>query len=359
MNMEEIPQETEASQPPQDQETSEMMRNNWVSLIKPKQIQITPVGDESFQAKFIAAPLERGFGQTIGNSLRRIMLSSLQGAAVTSMRIEGILHEFSSIPGVKEDVTDIVLNVKSLALRLDTEGPKLMTLDVKGPCRVTAGMIDCPTGISIFNEDLVLCTLDNGAHIKIEFTVMNGKGYISSDSNRASEASIGDIPVDSIYSPVKSVAFKVENYRVGGDTDYDRLTMEIKTNGTVTPEDALAYAAKIMKDQLDEFVNFDDSASPEPKEEELTYNSNLLKRVEDLELSVRSANCLKNDNVYYIADLVQRTEQDMLRTPNFGRKSLTEIKEVLSQLGLHLGMEVENWPPHDLKYPDKFGDSSS
>lgn len=359
MNIEEASQETESNQSQLDQNNSEMMRNNWVSLIRPKKIQISPIGDISFRAKFVAAPLERGFGQTIGNSLRRIMLSSLQGAAVTSMRIEGVLHEFSSISGVKEDVTDIVLNIKSLALRLDVEGPKLMTLDVKGPCLVTAGMIDYPTGISIMNEDLVLCTLDNGAHIKIEFTVMNGKGYISSDSNRASDAAIGDIPVDSIYSPVKSVAFKVENYRVGGDTDYDRLTMEIETNGTVTPEDALAYAAKIMKDQLDEFVNFDDSTPPEPEVEALTYNSNLVKRVEDLELSVRSANCLKNDNILYIADLVQKTEQDMLRTPNFGRKSLTEIKEVLSQLGLHLGMEVENWPPSNLKYPNQQGDKSS
>src|SRR3979411_2739964 len=301
-------------------------------------------------ATVVAEPLERGFGLTLGNSLRRILLSSLQGAAITSVHIDGVLHEFSSIPGVREDVTDIVLNSKDTALRMPGEGPKRMILRKQGPGKVTAADIGTTGDISILNPELVICTLDEGTEIRMEFTVNTGKGYVVADRNRSEDAPIGLIPVDSLYSPVKKVSYRIENTREGQILDYDKLTLQIETNGSVTPDDALAYAARILQDQLNVFVNFEEPRKEAAIEEipDLAFNPAFLKKVDELELSVRSANCLKNDNIVYIGDLVQKTEAEMLRTPNFGRKSLNEIKEVLAQMGLHLGMEVPGWPPENI-----------
>ena len=328
-----------------------MIQKNWTELIKPTKLQVTPGAEPQRLATVVAEPLERGFGLTLGNALRRVLLSSLQGASVTAIQIQGILHEFSSIPGVREDVTDIVLNIKALAIRMQGEGPKRIMLKANGPGEVTAGMIETVSDIEILNPDLVLCTLDKGATINMEMTVSTGKGYVPASLNRPEDAPIGLIPVDALYSPVRKVAYKVENSRVGQVTDYDKLSMEVETDGTVTPDDAVALAARILQDQLQLFINFEEpqSATEEEKSEEPAFNKNLLRKVEELELSVRSANCLKNDNIIYIGDLVQKTEAEMLRTPNFGRKSLNEIKEVLAQMGLHLDMEIPNWPPENIE----------
>jgi DNA-directed RNA polymerase subunit alpha len=288
---------------------------------------------------------------TLGNALRRVLLSSLQGTAVTSMQVEGVLHEFSSIPGVLEDVTDIVLNVKSIDLRMYGEDPKRMRLRANGPGEVRAGAIDTGHDIEIMNPDLVICTLDSAAKIAMELTVENGKGYVPATQNRPEDAPIGLIPIDALFSPVRKVSYRVENTRVGQVTDYDRLALRVETNGSVTPEDAVALAARILQDQLQLFINFEEPRHPseESRPSELPFNKNLLRKVDELELSVRSANCLKNDNIVYIGDLVQKSEAEMLRTPNFGRKSLNEIKEVLAQMGLHLGMEIPNWPPENIE----------
>jgi DNA-directed RNA polymerase subunit alpha len=328
-----------------------VIQKNWTELIKPTKLQVTPGAEPQRLATVVAEPLERGFGLTLGNALRRVLLSSLQGASVTGIQIQGILHEFSSIPGVREDVTDIVLNIKSLAIRMQGEGPKRIMLKANGPGEVTAGMIETVSDIEILNPDLVLCTLDKGATINMEMIVNTGKGYVPASLNRPEDAPIGLIPVDALYSPVRKVAYKVENSRVGQVTDYDKLSMELETDGTVTPDDAVALAARILQDQLQLFINFEEpqAATEEEKSEEPAFNKNLLRKVEELELSVRSANCLKNDNIIYIGDLVQKTEAEMLRTPNFGRKSLNEIKEVLAQMGLHLGMEIPNWPPENIE----------
>ena len=271
-----------------------------------------------------------------------------------SVHIDGVLHEFSSIAGVREDVTDIVLNIKDIAIKMQGEGPKRMVVKKQGPGTVTAGEIQTVGDVVVLNPDLVLCTLDEGAEIRMEFTVNTGKGYVPAERNRPEDAPIGLIPVDSLYSPVRKVSYKVENTREGQILDYDKLTMTIETNGAVSPEDSLAYAARILQDQLSVFVTFE-----EPRKEvageavpELAFNPAFLKKVDELELSVRSANCLKNDNIVYIGDLVQKTEAEMLRTPNFGRKSLNEIKEVLAQMGLHLGMEVAGWPPENIEAQD-------
>ena len=328
-----------------------MIHRNWQELIKPNKLEIQPGRDTRRTATLVAEPLERGFGLTLGNALRRVLLSSLQGAAVTSVQIDGVLHEFSSIAGVREDVTDVVLNIKQIALRLHAEGPRRMTLKAEGPGEVTAGMIQAGADIEILNPDLVLCTLDRDASIRMEFTVDLGKGYVAADRNRPDDAPIGLIPVDSLYSPVRKVSYKVENTREGQILDYDKLTLAVETDGSVTPEDAVAYAARILQDQLQTFVNFEEPRAEQASEErpELEFNPALLKKVDELELSVRSANCLKNDNIVYIGDLIQKTEAEMLRTPNFGRKSLNEIKEVLAHMGLHLGMEVPNWPPENIE----------
>jgi DNA-directed RNA polymerase subunit alpha len=328
-----------------------VLQKNWIELIKPNKLDIQPGDDASRFAKVVAEPLERGFGLTLGNALRRVLLSSLQGAAVTSIHIDGVLHEFSSIPGVREDVTDMVLNVKSIALRMHGDGPKRMRLRADGPGEVTAGQIETGHDIEVMNPNLMICTLDDGAHIDMELTVGLGKGYVPGTQNRPEDAPIGLIPVDAVFSPVRKVAYRVENTRVGQVTDYDKLTMDIETNGTVSPEDSVALAARILQDQLQLFINFDEPQSrlSEDSSVEPPFNKNLLRKVDELELSVRSANCLKNDNIVYIGDLVQKSEAEMLRTPNFGRKSLNEIKEVLTQMGLHLGMEIPTWPPENIE----------
>lgn len=326
-----------------------MIQKNWQELIKPSNLEVVS-GEGKNRAKIVVEPLERGFGLTLGNALRRVLLSSLQGGAVTSIKIDGVLHEFSTISGVREDVTDIVLNIKCIAVAVHSEGTKTMMLKATGPCTVTAGMIETGHDVEIKNPELVICNLDAGASISIEMTVNTGKGYVPAYQNKAADAPIGVIAVDAIYSPVKKVSYKVENTRVGQITDYDKLTLVVETNGVITPEDAVAYSARILQDQLKPFINFDEPESEsESEKEELPFNRNLLKKVEELELSVRSANCLKNDNIVYIGDLVLKTEAEMLRTPNFGRKSLNEIKEVLTKMGIHLGMEVPGWPPENIE----------
>ncbi|MDX1922738.1 MAG: DNA-directed RNA polymerase subunit alpha [Alphaproteobacteria bacterium] len=326
-----------------------MLQKNWKQLIQANK-QIGQSVDLTRFATLTAEPLERGFGTTLGNALRRVLLSSLQGAAVTSIQIDGVLHEFSSIPGVREDVTDIVLNIKSLALRMHSEGPRKMRLSAEGPGEVRAKAIQTGSEIEIMNPELVICTLDNGAKLNIEFTVETGKGYVPASQNRKEDSPIGLIPIDSLYSPARKVSFKVENSRVGQVTDYDKLSLQVETNGAIAPEDAVAIAARILQDQLQLFINFEEPKAhiAEAVKDEFPFNKNLLRRVDELELSVRSANCLKNDNIIYIGDLVQKSEAEMLRTPNFGRKSLNEIKEVLAQMGLTLGMEVAGWPPENI-----------
>ena len=328
-----------------------IVQKNWQELIKPSKLEILPGSDPTRFARIVAEPLERGFGVTLGNALRRVLLSSLQGAACTAIQIDGVLHEFSSIPGVREDVTDIVLNVKSLALRMHGDGPKRMYLEGSGPGEITAGMIEAGHDIEIVEPDIAICTLDDGAKISMELTVDSGKGYVPATQNRAPDAPIGLVPVDAVYSPVRKVAFQVENTRVGQITDYDKLSLDIETNGVITPEDAVALAARILQDQLQLFINFEEPSTraEEVLPSEPSFNKNLLRKVDELELSVRSANCLKNDNIIYIGDLVQKSEQEMLRTPNFGRKSLNEIKEVLAQMGLELGMEILDWPPENIE----------
>ncbi|WP_232630052.1 DNA-directed RNA polymerase subunit alpha [Methylobacterium sp. Leaf118] len=328
-----------------------VIQKNWQELIKPNKLQVSAGDDPKRVATVVAEPLERGFGTTLGNSLRRVLLSSLQGAAVTSVQIDGVLHEFSSIPGVREDVTDIVLNIKTIALRSQTDTPKRMTLRKTGPGVVTAGDIAVTGDIQVLNPELAICTLDDGAEIRMEFTVATGKGYVPADRNRPEDAPIGLIPVDALYSPVTKVSYRVETTREGQDLDKDKLTMTLETNGAVTPEDALAYAARIIQDQLQVFVNFEEPRKEEaaPLAPQLPFNPALLKKVDELELSVRSANCLKNDNIVYIGDLIQKSEGEMLRTPNFGRKSLNEIKEVLAGMGLHLGMDIPGWPPENIE----------
>ncbi|MGB0660898.1 MAG: DNA-directed RNA polymerase subunit alpha [Mangrovicoccus sp.] len=338
-----------------------MIQKNWQELIKPMQLEVRPGSDPSRQATLVAEPLERGFGLTLGNALRRVLMSSLQGAAITSVQIDNVLHEFSSVAGVREDVTDIVLNLKGVSIKMEVEGPKRLTIQAKGPGAVTAGQISESAGIEVLNRDHVICHLDDGADLFMDMTVNIGKGYVAADKNRPEDAPIGLIPIDAIYSPVKKVSYDVQPTREGQVLDYDKLTMKVETDGSVTPDDAVAYAARILQDQLQVFVNFEEpeSARSESEDDGLEFNPLLLKKVDELELSVRSANCLKNDNIVYIGDLIQKTEAEMLRTPNFGRKSLNEIKEVLSGMGLHLGMDVEDWPPDNIedlakKYEDQF-----
>lgn len=327
-----------------------MIQKNWQDLIKPSTLsaqQVVP----GFKATMVIEPLERGFGTTLGNALRRVLLSSLQGGAVTAVKIDGVLHEFSSIPGVREDVPEIILNIKGLALRVSSELPQKIYLNVTGPAVVTAAQITTNQSVEILNPDLVICTLEAGASVNMEMTVTTGRGYVTAAENRPEDCPIGLLPIDSIYSPVKSVIYKVVNARVGQQTDYDKLYLTVETNGVVSPEDATALAARILQEQLKAFINFEEpeEATLEEKIAELPFNKHLLQKVDDLELSVRSANCLKNDNIIYIGDLVQKTEAEMLRTPNFGRKSLNEIKELLSNMDLHLGMQVEGWPPENVE----------
>ena len=328
-----------------------VLQKNWQDLIKPTKLEVMPGRDRNKVATVVAEPLERGFGMTLGNALRRVLLSSLQGAAIKTVQIDSVLHEFSSIPSVREDVTNIILNIKEIALRIHSEGVKRMVLKKEGGGPARAKDIEAGSDVEILNPEHVICTLDQGASIRMEFTADIGKGYVPADRNRPEDAPIGLIPVDSLYSPVKKVSYKVENTREGQILDYDKLTMTVETDGSVKPEDAVALAARILQDQLTVFINFEEptKAVEEQRHPELAFNAALLKKVDELELSVRSANCLKNDNIVYIGDLIQKTEAEMLRTPNFGRKSLNEIKEVLASMGLHLGMEVPNWPPDNIE----------
>ena len=338
-----------------------MIHKNWQELIRPAQLDIKPGADPMRQATAVAEPLERGFGLTLGNALRRVLLSSLQGAAITSVQIDNVLHEFSSVAGVREDVTDIVLNLKGVAVSMEVEGSKRVSVSAKGPGVVTAGDISESNGITILNRDHVICHLDDGASLFMEMTVESGKGYVAADKNRPEDAPIGLIPIDAIFSPITKVSYEVTPTREGQVLDYGKLTLKVDTDGSVTPEDAIAYAARILQDQLQVFVNFDEpeAAGRADEDDDLEFNPLLLKKVDELELSVRSANCLKNDNIVYIGDLIQKTEAEMLRTPNFGRKSLNEIKEVLTAMGLHLGMDILDWPPDNIeelakKYVDHF-----
>jgi DNA-directed RNA polymerase subunit alpha len=339
----------------------QMIHKNWQELIRPYVLDIKPGADPMRMATAVAEPLERGFGLTLGNALRRVLLSSLQGSAITSVQIDNVLHEFSSVAGVREDVTDIVLNLKGVAVSMEVEGSKRVSISAKGPGVVTAGDISESSGIEILNRDHVICHLDEGASLFMEMTVESGKGYVAAYKNRPEDAPIGLIPIDAIFSPISKVSYDVQATREGQVLDYDKLTMKIETDGSVTPEDAIAFAARILQDQLSVFVNFDEpeAAGRAEEEDDLEFNPLLLKKVDELELSVRSANCLKNDNIVYIGDLIQKTEAEMLRTPNFGRKSLNEIKEVLTAMGLHLGMDILDWPPDNIeelakKYEDHF-----
>lgn len=327
-----------------------MIQKNWLDLKKPLNVEFKKDPSGGLRGVVVAEPLEKGFGVTLGNALRRVMLSSLQGGAVTSIEIEGVLHEFSSIPGVREDVTELIMNIKALALKTHSDTPSRLHLRATGPCVVTAGMIEVPHDVEVINENLVIAHLDEGAKLNMELTAQTGKGYVAAAINRKENSPIGVIPIDAIYSPVRKATFKVDTARVGQETDYDKLIMEVVTDGSMLPEDAIALAARILQDQFQSFVNFEDPEIEEEQEveEALPFNRNLLRKVDELELSVRSANCLKNDNVVYIGDLVQKTEAEMLRTPNFGRKSLNEIKEVLAQMGLSLGMDVPAWPPENI-----------
>ena len=330
-------------------ENLEANNKNWKSLIKPAKLEVQLSDDKSY-AKIIAEPLEKGYGLTLGNSLRRILLSSIRGTAVTAIQIDGVLHEFTSIKGIREDVTDIVLNIKSLALKSSSEGTKKLILDAKGPGEIKASDITPLPDIEILNPELVICNLDEKTNFHMEMNVNSGKGYVPSVMNKPEDPPLGLIPIDSLFSPVKKVSYSISTAREGKALDYDKLTMEVETNGSISAEDAVAYSARIFQDQLGMFVNFE-----EPKEvivrdqpTEPEFNKNLLRKVDELELSVRSMNCLKNDNIIYIGDLVQKSEGEMLRTPNFGRKSLNEIKEVLTGMSLYLGMEIPNWPPDNI-----------
>ncbi len=330
-------------------ETAEVNVKNWKSLIKPPKLDVNISDDKSY-AKIIAEPLEKGYGLTLGNSLRRILLSSIRGTAVTAIQIDGVLHEFTSIKGVREDVTDIVLNVKSLALKSNSETANKLVLDAKGPGEIKASQITSSADIEILNPDLVICNLDENTNFHMEMSVSSGKGYVSAEMNKPEEPPLGLIPIDSLFSPVKKVSYSISTAREGKALDYDKLTMEVQTDGSISAEDAVAYSARIFQDQLGMFVNFDEPQEvivrDQPTEPE--FNKNLLRKVDELELSVRSMNCLKNDNIIYIGDLVQKSEGEMLRTPNFGRKSLNEIKEVLTGMSLYLGMEIPNWPPDNI-----------
>jgi len=326
-----------------------MYQKNWTDLIRPKRLEVEKETSTVFYGKFTAEPLERGFGLTIGNSLRRILLSSLQGAAIASVKIDGVLHEFSAIPGVKEDVTEIILNLKELRLRLHTEGPKTIRIKAEGPKELKAGDITVSDTVEILNPEHRIATLSKDSKLSMEMVVKTGRGYVPAERNKEENQPIGTIPIDAIFSPIKKVNYTVTNARVGQRTDYDKLVLEVWTDGSLTPEEAVAYSAKILKDQLSIFITFDEreaeeAISGESKEGE-KLNENLFRSVDELELSVRSANCLKHANIRLIGDLIQKTEADILATKNFGKKSLNEIKEILADMGLSLGTKLENWPP--------------
>jgi len=325
------------------------MQRNWKDLIKPKKVEVGSDEKEKYYGEFICEPLERGFGLTLGNALRRVLLSSLQGAAIVSVKIENVLHEFTSIPGVVEDVSDIILNLKEVRLKLHGEPPRTIRIEAKGEGEVAAGDIITDGQIEILNPKQHIATLSKDGELKMEMIVQLGKGYVPAERDPEEPQIIGDIPIDAIFSPIRKVNYLVTNARVGQRTDYDKLTIEIWTDGSLSARDAMAYAAKILKEQLTVFINFEEEDEPEEEEDEKTevkINENLFRSVDELELSVRSSNCLKNANIHLIGELVQKTEAEMLKTKNFGRKSLNEIKEILSEMGLALGMKVD-FPPRE------------
>lgn len=325
---------------------------NWRDLIVPREVIVEQETRSSTYARFQAEPLERGYGTTLGNALRRILLSSLQGTAVTGVRIEGALHEFQTLPDVQEDVGQLILNIKELRLRALVDDVFTCTIEKDGPGKVTAADIKAPANLEILEPDQYIATLSGAGRLRIELRVKVGRGYHLAEQNKEEDLPLDFIPIDSLFSPVVKVNYTVFNARVGSSTDYDRLRLDVWTDGSVKPEQAVAYSAKILKEQVSIFINFDESAEPEPEIEEEPqeeYNEHLLRAVDELELSVRSANCLASANIQYIGELVQRTEAEMLKTKNFGRKSLKEIKEILAGMGLSLGMKLDNWPPPDLK----------
>lgn len=325
---------------------------NWRDLIKPKTLEIERETLGQTYGKFSCEPLERGFGTTLGNSLRRVLLSSLQGAAITAVKIDGALHEFQTLPDVVEDVTDIVLNLKEVLLKMEDPKPKVIRVDKEGEGRVTAGDIAAVDGVKVLNPEQPIATLARGGKLHMELLVQMGRGYVSAERNKTATMSVGTIPIDALFAPVKKVNYTVTHARVGQQTDYDKLTIEVWTDGSVTPDDAVAFAAKILKDQLSIFINFEETEEPIEEmvsEEAAKMNENLDKSVDELELSVRSANCLQNANIRYIGELVQKTEAEMLKTKNFGRKSLKEIKEILAEMGLSLGMKLDGWVPPTMR----------
>lgn len=326
-----------------------MYQKSLKDLIRPRRLEVEKETLSPFYGKFTAEPFERGFGITIGNSLRRILLSSLQGGAITSVKIDGVLHEFSTIPGVKEDVTEIILNLKEVRLKLHTEGPKTIRLKTEGPRVLKAGDIQTGDAVEILNPEHYIATLSRDAKFSMEMAVKMGRGYVAAERNKEENQPIGTIPIDAIFSPIRKVNYTVTNARVGQITDYDKLTFEVWTDGSLSPEEAVTHAAKILKNQLSIFITFEEEeeaemAVSEEEGEGEKLNENLFRSVDELELSVRSANCLKHANIKLIGDLVQKTEAEILATKNFGRKSLNEIKEILSEMGLNLGMKLENWP---------------
>ena len=340
-----------------------MIENNWISLVKPNKVEYKISENKKF-GTVIIEPLEKGFGTTLGNALRRVLLSSLQGTAMTSIKINGVLHEFSTIEGVREDVTDIIMNLKNVTFNSLSNHTQKLSLNVKGPKEVLSSDFEENSEVEIVDKDVVIMNLDENREVNLEIFLDVNKGYLPADKNKSDDSkSVGQIVLDSTFSPVKRVSFKVENSRIGQDTEFDKLILDIETNGVVTPDEAAALAARILQDQLKPFINFEEPTEEERKQlqssNEPQFNKNLLKKVDELELSVRSANCLKNDNIFYIGDLVQKTEGEMLRTPNFGRKSLDEIKEVLVSMSLSMGMDLPGWPPENIdelskRYEDPF-----
>lgn len=324
-----------------------MISRNWRDLIRPRGIHIESETLTEFYGRFTCEPLERGYGITLGNSLRRVLLSSLQGAAITTVRVEGALHEFTTVGDVVEDVTDIVLNLKEVVFKAATPTTHSVRIDKQGPGPVYAKDIALVDGLVVLNPDHLIATLDKKGPLQMELTVSVGRGYVPAERNKTPTTPIGAIPIDSLFSPVRKVNYTVTNARVGQQTDYDRLSLEVWTNGSVTPQDAVAFAAKILKEQLSIFINFEEAEEASYARatgEDEPLNENLFRSVDELELSVRSANCLQNASITLIGELVQRTEQDMLKTKNFGRKSLKEIREILANMSLSLGMKIDNWP---------------
>ncbi|AGF78617.1 DNA-directed RNA polymerase, alpha subunit [Desulfocapsa sulfexigens DSM 10523] len=326
---------------------------NWHELIHSEPIEVDKAKHTNTYGKFVCQPLERGFATTIGNSLRRILLSSIQGVAITSVKIDGALHEFTSMEDVKEDVSEIVINLKQVRLQLNSDESQTVVIEKKGPGEVTAADIVGNGIVEVMNEDQVICTLTGDNEFRAELTVEWGKGYQPAEKQSKDELAIGQIPIDAIFTPIRQIQYSVSNARVGQQTDYDKLTIEVETDGSLKPENALAFAAKILKEQLSPFINFDEAeVEPETNEEDsrkvVPLNPNLDKPVEDLELSVRSANCLKNADINFIGELTQKSDQEMLKTKNFGRKSLNEIKALLTEMDLTLGMKVDNWTPPEV-----------